>query len=80
MNREWTWQGTAVACFVVCFAAPLAAAAQSQETKPQTAVEKPQPKKEKPAPPPRRAREPQERDSEGERPRLDVPVSFPVDI
>lgn len=80
MNRELTWRGTAIACFVVCLAGPLPAAAQTQGSKPETTGEKTQDRKEKSAPPPRRAPKSQKREAVEERPRLDVPVSFPVDI
>ncbi|MDH3437049.1 MAG: hypothetical protein OEN48_08690 [Betaproteobacteria bacterium] len=63
-----------------CLGAPLPVAAQTQDSKPATASEKPRDQKEKPAPPPARRRESQKRDPGEERPRLDVPVSFPVDI
>jgi hypothetical protein len=56
------------------------AAAQTQSSKPEAAVEKPQSKKEKTTPPPRRSRESGKHDANEERPRLDVPVSFPVNI
>jgi hypothetical protein len=69
-----------IASLAVCLGNPIPAGAQTQDAKPATASEKPPDKKKKPAPPPDRGREPQKRDSSGERPRLDVPVSFPVDI
>ena len=65
---------------MVCLAGSLPAAAQTQDSKPDTAVEKPQDKKETTTPPPRRNRESGKHDAGEERPRLDVPVSFPVDI
>ena len=80
VNRDLTRHRTAAACLVVCLAASLPAAAQTQEAKPETAAEKPQSKKEKAAPAPRPRRESRGRDPGEERPRLDVPVSFPVDI
>jgi len=70
----------AIACFVVCLAGPLPAAAQTPGSKLETTDEKTQDKKEKPAPPPRRGQESKKREAVEERPRLDVPVSFPVDI
>ena len=72
----------AIAGFLVWLAAALPVAVQAQETKPDAATEKPATEKNKPAPQaPRRDRTPQKRDAAGEeRPRLDVPVSFPVDI
>jgi hypothetical protein len=69
-----------ITCLVACLGASLPAAAQTQDPKPPAAEEKRQDEKEKPAPPPRRGRETQKRDPGEERPRLDVPVSFPVDI
>ena len=68
--------------FLVWLAASLPAAAQAQGAKPETATDKPATEKSKPTPQaPRRDRTPQKRDAAGEeRPRLDVPVSFPVDI
>ncbi len=80
MNRELTRHRTAAACLVVCLAVSLPAAAQTQEAKPETTGEKTQDRKEKSAPPPRRAPKSQKREAVEERPRLDVPVSFPVDI
>lgn len=56
------------------------AAAQSEASKPEAAVEKPQNQKEKTTPPPRRSGESGKHDAGEERPRLDVPVSFPVNI
>ncbi len=65
---------------MVCLAGSLPAAAQTQDPKPETAVEKPENNKGKPVPPPRRSRDSRRHDANEERPRLDVPVSFPVDI
>jgi hypothetical protein len=80
MHRCWRWRnGLLVAWTAACCAAPLPAAAQTQDPKPPPAAEKPGDKAEKQAPS-RRAREPQRNDSGDERPRPDVAVSFPVDI
>jgi len=69
-----------IACLAACLAAPFPASAQTQDPKPATASEKPRDQKEKPAPPASRRREPQKQGAPEERPRLDIPVSFPVDI
>lgn len=59
--------------------AALNAAAQTQDAAPSsTTAEKAAERKDKPVPP-RRTRDTQKPDA-GERPRLDVPVSFPADI
>ncbi len=68
------------ACFMAGLVCSLPAAAQTQDSKPEAAVEKPQDKKKKAAPPPQRSRESRKRNAGEERPRADVPVSFPVDI
>lgn len=66
---------------VACLAAPLPATPQSEDQKPPPAAEKkPRVKQEKPDSPPAPRREaPRSRPGE-ERPKSDVPVSFPVDI
>ena len=70
-----------VACIMAGAGASFPAGAQGQDPKPPAAVEKPQAAKEKPAPSPRSERQSRKRDVPGdERPRADVPVSFPVDI
>ena len=80
MNLELTWRKAAAACFTVCLAGSLPAVAQSQASKPEASVEKPQNQKEKTTSRPRRSRESSKHDAGEERPRLDVPVSFPVNI
>jgi hypothetical protein len=63
-----------------CLAAP-DVAAQSEPVKPPPAAEKkPQAGPEKPGPPPAKRREASKSAPAEERPRSDVPVSFPVDI
>jgi hypothetical protein len=70
-----------IACLLASAGASFLARAQTEGPKPAPAVEKPQDSKEKPAPPPRSDRASRKRDASGEeRPRADVPVSFPVDI
>jgi hypothetical protein len=60
--------------------AALPTAAQAPEPKAPPAPEKPQdaPRKQEPQPPPDEA--PKKKERQEERPRLDAPVSFPVDI
>lgn len=81
MNHGSTTRWLLIACFIAGAGASFPAGAQSENPKPAAAVEKPQDGKEKPAPPPRSDRPSRKRDASGEeRPRADVPVSFPVDI
>jgi hypothetical protein len=65
-----------------CIAAPLPAASQDKDPKPPPpeAAKKPPAKPEKPDSPPPPRRETPSAAPSGERPRADVPVSFPVDI
>jgi hypothetical protein len=63
------------------FAAPSPATPQTEPPKPPPAAEKKPPvKQEKPATPPAPRREAPRTGAGEERPRSDVPVSFPVDI
>ena len=80
VNRESIWRQAVIVGAFVSLVGSFPAVAQTQETKPP--AEKPAADKSKPAPqPPRRERGAPRRDSAGEeRPRPDVPVSFPVDI
>lgn len=81
MNRDSMTRWMLIACFMAGAGASCLAGAQGQDPKPAAAAEKPQDSKEKPAPPPRSDRPSRKRDASGEeRPRADVPVSFPVDI
>ena len=65
----------------VCLAAPILVWAQTADQKPPPAAEKKsQPKAEKPDTPPIPRREAPRTGPGEERPRSDVPVSFPVDI
>ena len=64
-----------------CLAAPIPAAPQPEDQKPPPAAEKKPPvKQEKPESPPTPRREAPRTGPGEERPRSDVPVSFPVDI
>ena len=64
-----------------CLAAPIPAAPQSEDQKPPPAAEKKPPvRQEKPESPPAPRREAPRTSPGDERPRSDVPVSFPVDI
>jgi hypothetical protein len=66
---------------VACLAAPFPAASQSEDQKPPPATEKkPRVKQEKPESPPTPRREAPRTGPGEERPKSDVPVSFPVDI
>jgi len=69
-------------CAAACLAAPLPAAPQDKDLKPPPsgAAKKPPAKPEKPDSPPPPRRETPSAAPSGERPRADVPVSFPVDI
>lgn len=82
VDGESILRGAAIACFLAGLAGSFSVVAKTQEPKPGTAAEKPEAGKSKTAPqPPRRDRDAPTRDSAGEeRPRPDVPVSFPVDI
>jgi len=65
----------------VCLAAPILVWAQTADQKPPPAAEKkPRVKQEKPESPPTPRREAPRTGPGEERPRSDVPVSFPVDI
>lgn len=64
-----------------CLAAPIPAAPQSEDPKPPPAAEKkPRVKQEKPESPPTPRWETPRTSPGVERPKSDVPVSFPVDI
>jgi len=81
MDLELTARWLLIAGVAACLGLAHPAAAQGPDPKPAAAAEKTEPGKEQPAPPPRRDRASQKRNAAGEeRPRLDVPVSFPVDI
>jgi len=68
-------------CAAACLAVPVPAAAQAGDQKPPAAAEKkPEVKPQKPEAQPAPRREPPKRAPGEERPRSDVPVSFPVDI
>jgi len=73
--------GVLALCTAACLAAPIPAAPQSEDQKPPPAAEKkPRVKQEKPESPPTPRREAPRAGPGEERPRSDVPVSFPVDI
>ena len=81
MNTEVTTKWMLIACLVAAVSVSSAAAAQDRDSTPAAAAEKPRDGKEKAPPQPGSARQSQKRDaSREERPRVDVPVSFPVDI
>jgi hypothetical protein len=68
-------------CAAACLAAPIPAAPQSEDQKPPPAAEKkPRAEPEKPDTPPIPRQEAPRTGPGEERPRSDVPVSFPVDI
>ena len=68
-------------CAAACLAAPVLVRAQTADQKPPPAAEKkPRVKQEKPESPPTPRREAPRTGPGEERPRSDVPVSFPVDI
>jgi len=70
-----------IGVLALCLATPFAQAARAQDSPPApAAADKAEAKNERPAPPPRREREKPKRHAGEERPRLDVPVSFPADI
>ena len=79
MNRDLKTGCALIACLLAWAGAP-PASAQSEDAKPAAATEKREDRKEKRAPPPRSERQKEKRDAGEERPRVDVPVSFPVDI
>jgi hypothetical protein len=79
VNRELTAGCVIITCVLAWTGAP-PARAQGEDAKPAPAAEKREERKDKRAPPPRSERQKEKRDAGEERPRLDVPVSFPVDI
>jgi hypothetical protein len=73
--------GVMVLCAAAWLAFPVPGASQPGGEKPPRAAEKKsRAEPEKPAPPPAPKRKAPGTDPGGERPRSDVPVSFPVDI
>jgi hypothetical protein len=80
VHDAWRGRRCALAVWVVaCLAAPIPAAAQTKDQKPPPAVAGPRDDAQPPNPPPP-GRRPQKKTPGEERPRTDVPVSFPVDI